>query len=237
MVELPGLGNGKRVGTTGTSSPTRKEDGTSRMNADSHRIYRRVVGKLLWLAPMRPDLSYVSKELSRTPQSSAQDDFRQAEARDALPQTGGELPHVLTTQCDYEMRRYLRRHYARRRVDSDWAGCTTTRKSTAACTITVRGVPIHHYARTQSTAALSSGNAELYGLSSGTTQTMGVSSCRSATSCRDQRIRHYVHGLHSRKATGVETRCEPRQEARPATMPVHPGLVVYWRCSNVEGSD
>lgn len=44
MVEPCGLGNGTPVGTTGTSSPTRKEDGASHVNAGSHRVYRRVVG-------------------------------------------------------------------------------------------------------------------------------------------------------------------------------------------------
>lgn len=33
---------------------------------------------------------------------------------------------------------------------------------------------MHHYPRTQSTAALSSGEAELYAIGSGTTETMGV---------------------------------------------------------------
>lgn len=62
-------------------------------------------------------------------------------------------------------------------VDSGWAGCTGARKYTTGCTITVRGPPIHHYSHTQSTVALSAGEAELYGLSSRTTKTMSVLQC------------------------------------------------------------
>lgn len=67
--ELFGLCNGRPVGTTGTSSPTQTEGGTSHLNTERHRIDRTVVGKLLWLAPISPNLSHVSKELSRTLQS------------------------------------------------------------------------------------------------------------------------------------------------------------------------
>lgn len=59
-------------------------------------------------------------------------------------------------------------------VDCNWAGCTMTRKSTTGCTITASGVTVHHYSRAQTTVASSSGEAELYALSSGTTETMGV---------------------------------------------------------------
>ena len=47
-------------------------------------------------------------------------------------------------------------------VDSDWAGCTTTRKSTSGCSITVFHTTIFACSRTQSIIALSSGEAELY---------------------------------------------------------------------------
>lgn len=42
------------------------------------------------------------------------------------------------------------------------------------CAFTLRGIPIHHSSRTQTTVALSSGEAELCGLSSGTIKAMEV---------------------------------------------------------------
>lgn len=59
-------------------------------------------------------------------------------------------------------------------ADSDWASCTITRKSTTGCTITVRGMPVQHYYRTQSSVALSARENELLGMSSGWTETIGM---------------------------------------------------------------
>ena len=50
-------------------------------------------------------------------------------------------------------------------VDSDWAGCSKTRKSTSGSTVNVLGCNMGSAARTQGTLALSSGEAELYGQS------------------------------------------------------------------------
>lgn len=66
MVDLLGLRTGKAVGTTGAATPTKKQGGASHLDYESHRLYRPVVGRLRWLVPTRPDLSYVPKELSRT---------------------------------------------------------------------------------------------------------------------------------------------------------------------------
>lgn len=59
-------------------------------------------------------------------------------------------------------------------MDPDRTGCTMTRTATTACSFTVRGTPSHHWSRTQTRLALSSGEAKLYGLSYGTTEQMGV---------------------------------------------------------------
>lgn len=82
------------------------------MNAESHRIYRRVVWKLLWLVHIRNDLSYMSKELSRTLQSTTHEDSAKLKhATRYVSQRGGDLPHVCMTHRDYELRRHLRHHY------------------------------------------------------------------------------------------------------------------------------
>ena len=59
-------------------------------------------------------------------------------------------------------------------VDSDWAGCKTTRKSTSGGVIYVLGVAVHHYSRTQQTIATSSGEAELYAIGSGVCEGLGI---------------------------------------------------------------
>ena len=59
-------------------------------------------------------------------------------------------------------------------VDSDWAGGRTAWKSTSGAIITLLGTAIHHYSRTQGTIATISGEADLYALGSGTSETLGI---------------------------------------------------------------
>ena len=59
-------------------------------------------------------------------------------------------------------------------VDSDWAGCRTTRKSTSGCVIELLGCPIQAFSRTQGTIATSSGEAELYAIGSGVSEGLGI---------------------------------------------------------------
>ena len=76
MVELLGLENAKRVGTTGTATSTNeKDDDATILDKHYHKLYRKVVGKQLWLVPVRPDLSYVAKELSRCLQAPTNQDY------------------------------------------------------------------------------------------------------------------------------------------------------------------
>ena len=55
-------------------------------------------------------------------------------------------------------------------VDSDWAGCSTTRKSTMGFVIKFMGSTIHFGSRAQATIALSSGEAELYAINTSATE-------------------------------------------------------------------
>ena len=52
-------------------------------------------------------------------------------------------------------------------MDSDWAGCSVTRKSTTGVLIKVLGCTLHCISKTQQILALSSGEAELYAIGTG----------------------------------------------------------------------
>ena len=65
-------------------------------------------------------------------------------------------------------------------VDTDFAGCRETRRSTSGGVALVGGCNIKHWSKTQSTIALSSGEAELNGIGAGIAQGLGVQSI-----CRD----------------------------------------------------
>jgi hypothetical protein len=59
-------------------------------------------------------------------------------------------------------------------VDSDWAGCTGTRKSTSAGFMVLGKHLIKSWSSTQTTIALSSGEAEFYALVEGASRALGV---------------------------------------------------------------
>lgn len=52
-----------------------REECTSHLDYEYHRLTLRAVGRLLWLVPIRPDLRSLSKELSRAPKSSTYHDY------------------------------------------------------------------------------------------------------------------------------------------------------------------
>ena len=59
-------------------------------------------------------------------------------------------------------------------VDSDWAGCKRTRKSTSGTVIQLLECTVASGSRTQGTIKLSSGEAELYAIGQGTRETLHV---------------------------------------------------------------
>ena len=88
-------------------------------------------------------------------------------------------------------------------VDSDWAGCPKTRKSTSGGMVFRGGHLLKHWASTQKTIALSSGEAELAAIVKGACESMGMRSL-----CRDLGINAEAIGINtdSSAASGVVRR-------------------------------
>ena len=128
-----------------------------------HRLYRTAVGKLLWVTPVRPDISFAVKELSRSLQSPTQHDEKQL--KHVLRYLRGSLHYMTSLQpprkrviekaSTIEIQAY---------ADSDWAGCVKTRKSTSGASLSLWGVSLATSSRTQAIQALSSAEAELYAM-------------------------------------------------------------------------
>eukprot|EP00971_Amphidinium_carterae_P348852 6490704-Amphidinium_carterae.5 len=68
--------NTNSLSTTGTKRPSITTG--EPLDNEEHSIYRTLVGKLLWMCPLRPDIQYVTKELTRAVQKPDQHDKQNA---------------------------------------------------------------------------------------------------------------------------------------------------------------
>ena len=118
----------------------------------------------------RPDISYATKELARS--------LTQPTTLDQQ-----KLKHLLRYIKGTQHYRFFVRPVVRTMdttpdldvfVDSDWAGCATTRRSTSGFAIKFMGSTIHFGSRTQATIALSSAEAELYAINTGATESLHI---------------------------------------------------------------
>eukprot|EP00971_Amphidinium_carterae_P177185 3514009-Amphidinium_carterae.1 len=148
--------NTNSLSATGTKRPpiTTGEP----LNSEEHSTYRRsIVGKLLWMCTLRPDIQYATKELTRAVQKPDQHDKQNA--KHLLIYLHGTRNRKLHLKPNQPTNNDL---YIKAYCDSVWAGCATTGKSPTGTVLQFAGVTIA--TRTQQTIAQSSAEAELYAI-------------------------------------------------------------------------
>ena len=139
------------------------------LSTEEHAAFRRAVGKLQWMTYTRPDISYSTKELARALQAPTTSDQQKLKHLLRYLQGTKEYKQVVqpTVKIPASATPDLNVY-----VDSDWAGCPITRRSTSGFVITLLGTTISYGSRTQATIALSSAEAELYAINTGTTEAL-----------------------------------------------------------------
>ena len=144
------------------------------VDAETHKLYRRMVGKLLWLTNVRNDIMFAVKELSRGLQQPTL--LHMNKLKHLLRYLAGTktLAETLRPNRQLLLDPSKTAIDINTFVDSDWAGCNTTRKSTSGCALFVLGVNLCGISRTQQTIALSSGEAELYAIGLGVSESLYV---------------------------------------------------------------
>ena len=164
----------RHAATPGTDALRKLIDSEELLSPEDHRLYRRIVGQLLWLSSIRPDIQFAVKELSRGLTSPTED--HRTKMKTLLRYLAGTKPMVLTLrpkiiphskQTTFDIDTY---------VDSDWAGCATSRRSTSGMALYFLGTLITSQSRTQATVALSSGEAELYAIGLGVSESLFIRS-------------------------------------------------------------
>ena len=130
--------------------------------------YRALAARANFLALDRPDLAFASKELCR---SFARPTTADAESLKHLVRYMVHQPR-LSYDFLWEQESKSIDIY----VDTDFAGCHRTRRSTSGGVILMGGHLLKHWSTTQATIALSSGEAELVGILKGASMGLGMQS-------------------------------------------------------------
>ena len=168
MLKHMGMEDCKPVATPGVKDAVEDE---REIDRERHGIYRSVVARANFLAQDRADVRFAVKELCRWMSAPREQDWaalkrlcRYLKGRPRVVQyvvvdraneqaqqgeldvfVGKELPPDLDVV-----------------VDSDWAGCRRTRRSTSGGCVLFRGACLKFWSTTQQHIALSSGEAEYY---------------------------------------------------------------------------
>ena len=165
MLELYGLKQCRQALAPG-SYALRKSFDVEPLEPEDRKRYRRAVGQLLWLSSVRRDITYAVKELSGG--LSAPNSEHEAKVKHLVKYLAGTKDFSQKLQPTLSLSPQHKGIDTNIYVDSDWAGCHDTRRSTSGLSLFVLGANMLSHSRTQATVARSSGEAELYAIGSGT---------------------------------------------------------------------
>jgi hypothetical protein len=154
------MGNSHAVGTPMTGRLSVSEKGKD-LSVSEKAAYRVLVGSLLYLACWtRPDISFAVSELSRFVADPGQNHMLAAKRVLRYLRGTKELGLQYTRPTGSLVNRL--HGY----VDSDWAGCADTRKSTTGYVLMLNGAVVSWKSKRQNVVALSSAEAEFMAASS-----------------------------------------------------------------------
>ena len=157
------------VVTPGTKIRAEVPEGNGGKLLDAERVtkYRALAARANYLALDRPDLSFAAKECCRRMVEPREVDWSALRRVARYLRKSPRLVYEYPWQAESGLTVF---------VDSDFAGCNQTRKSTSGdCVMSGRHL-LKHWSSTQKTLALSSGEAELSGVLKGASEGLGVQS-------------------------------------------------------------
>ena len=170
LLTLCGMENSKPSPTIGTSIGPKVQP--EPLDRNERKKYCAIIGKLLRLALIRPDIAYATKELTRDLTAPTTESITKVKC--LLRYIAGTKDHcqrlcpnvtLESSNCTLDLDCY---------VDSDWAGCRRTRKSTSGTVVQILNSTVSFGSRTQGTIALSPDEAELYAIGQGTSEALYI---------------------------------------------------------------
>jgi hypothetical protein len=134
-------------------------DGGEKLSVKDHEVYRNMVGSLLYLACWtRPDIAFAVSELSRFVSSPGQ--FHMAAVKHLIRYLQGSRELGIMYSKPSNNGPMNQPNILWGFVDSDWAGCPDSRRSTTGFTLMLNGAAVAWKSKRQSVVALSSAEAE-----------------------------------------------------------------------------
>ena len=157
-----------QVGSKAAKKAERMDTSDDELTGDAATVYRALSARILYLSMDRPEISFSAKELCRHvahPTKTGVEALKRC-ARFLLG-----MPRLVWSFPIQERSDTLKVY-----VDTDFGGCQTTRRSTSGGIAMSGKHPIKHWSLTQTTIALSSGEAELSGICRGASLALGLQS-------------------------------------------------------------
>jgi hypothetical protein len=133
---------------------TRRVNNNVKLEVDMSKIFRSMVGSLMYLAvATRPDIAFSVNQLARV--MSAPDEFHWESAKKVLRYLKGTMNIGITFSGGINNDNVLVGY-----SDSDWGSCPVTRKSTTGYVLMLNGGAISWNSKLQTTVAISTMEAE-----------------------------------------------------------------------------
>ena len=130
--------------------------------------------KLQWITAIRADIMYQTKGLARHLHQPTR--LQTHHLKHLLRYLSGTKHYAAEIKPERQKDRSDKAYVINGYTDSDWGSCQETRKSTSGLVIKLEGATIAVASRTQSTVAQSSGEAELYAIGSGCSESLYIRS-------------------------------------------------------------
>ena len=202
---------GLDVNSKGVSTPGCKREWDpaeeNELDPKDATMYRALVARANYLAQDRSDVSFAVKELCRSMSSPTEGDWA------ALKRLGRYLVDKTRLKVSFPYQDVVRKLAVW--VDTDYAGCRKTRKSTSGGIVMLGTHAIKAWSITQAVIALSSGEAEYYGIVKGSSVGLGIRSVLADLGCKVRLVvctdSSAAKGMASRKGLGKVRHVEVNQ--------------------------
>ena len=159
---------GSKVSTPLVKERIEEALNSEELSEEQATMYRSASMRLAYLSQDRPDLLVLGKELAKGLKKPTQAHFQMLKRGVRYLRSHPRLVHLFANQDKFTQLEVW--------VDADHAGCIRSRKSTTGTVLRLGKNTIRTTCKSQAVIALSSGEAEYYGLVSGLCQGLGEQS-------------------------------------------------------------